>query len=52
MRPVYEHRACSRGSVLFFGIAFIGGMLLLPELFGISKNEETDEPKSDEETEK
>lgn len=40
------------GLFFFVFIAFLGGMFLLPELFGISKNEEPDTPKADKEIEK
>lgn len=40
------------GLFFFVVIAFLGGMFLLPELFGISKNEEMDAPKNDEKIEK
>jgi hypothetical protein len=40
------------GLFFFVVIAFLGGMFLLPELFGISKNEDPAASKSDEKIEK
>lgn len=41
------------GGLFFFVIvAFIAGMFLLPELFGISRGEDSEKPKNDEYVEK
>ncbi len=39
------------GGIFFFVIiiAFVAGMFFLPEFFGISRGEKTEEPKSDDE---
>lgn len=40
------------GLFFFIVIAFLGGLFLLPELFGVSKNEESDPPQNDEKIKK
>lgn len=40
------------GLFFFIIVVFLGGMFLIPELFGISKSEDSNFPKSDEKIEK